>query len=150
MLSLVIALTAMKIIVDTNIFISALMSESGAAREILRRCFKGIYQPCLSLPLFAEYRDLLGRADLFVDCALSASEREELLQAFFHVCELVEIYYLWRPNLRDEGDNHVLELAIAAGSNYLVTYNIKDFRHAQLRFPALKILTPCQLLQGGA
>ena len=57
-----------------------------------------------------------------------------------------EIYYLWRPNLPDEGDNHVLELAVAAGARAIVTHNVSGFARAELRFPALRVLTPAQLL----
>ncbi|MDD5028207.1 MAG: PIN domain-containing protein [Rhodoferax sp.] len=47
-------------------------------------------------------------------------------------CRLTEIYYLWRPNLRDEADNHVLELAVAAGAQAIIT-NEEGVRCAQLR-----------------
>jgi predicted nucleic acid-binding protein len=58
------------------------------------------------------------------------------------VSEWVNIYYLWRPNLRDEGDNHLLELAIAGNANYIVTNNIKDFKNTELMFPHILILKP--------
>jgi predicted nucleic acid-binding protein len=46
----------------------------------------------------------------------------------------VHVYYLWHPNLRDEGDNHVFELAGAGGAEAIVTTNVGDFRSAELRF----------------
>jgi hypothetical protein len=55
---------------------------------------------------------------------------------------LVEVYYRWRPNLRDEGDNHVLELAVAAGDAPIVTFNRRDFRVGELRFPSIVVQTP--------
>jgi hypothetical protein len=49
---------------------------------------------------------------------------------------------VWRPNLPDEGDNHVLELAVAAGNAPIVTLNRRDFRSGELRFPGIIVQTP--------
>ena len=135
------------LVIDTNVFVSSLRSADGAAREVIRRCLQGQYTPCMSLALFAEYRDVMGREHLFAKSPLSADERQELFHAFVAVCRLTEIYYLWRPNLRDEADNHVLELAVAAGVDIVVTYNRADFVGAELHFPGLRILAPVDLLK---
>ena len=135
------------LIVDTNVFVSALISEAGASREVIRRCLQRRYQPCISLALFAEYRDVLGRHELFANCPLDATERDELFRAFMVVCRMTDIYYLWRPNLPDEADNHVLELAVAARAAAIVTHNRADFVRSELRFPELRILAPAELLK---
>lgn len=59
----------------------------------------------------------------------------------------VRIFYLWRPNLVDDGDNHVLELATAGNAQWLATNNLRDFRKAELRFPDIQIMTPEQILK---
>lgn len=135
------------LIVDTNVFVSALISEVGASREVIRRCLQGRYQACVSLALFAEYRDVLGRHELFTNCPLDATERDELFRAFMAVCRMTDIYYLWRPNLPDEADNHVLELAVAARAAAIVTHNRADFVRSELHFPELRILAPAELLK---
>jgi uncharacterized protein len=56
------------------------------------------------------------------------------------------IYYGWRPNLRDEGDNHLVELAVAGGAEFIVTHNIRHLKTMELKFEALAIATPAQLL----
>ena len=48
-------------------------------------------------------------------CQLDREEREALLNAFLSVCTWQTVYYLWRPNLPDEADNHLVELAVAGG-----------------------------------
>ncbi len=137
----------MNVVIDTNVFVAALLSDSGAEREIVRRCLSKRYQPAMSLALFAEYRDVMAREALFAGCVLNAGQRHALLVAFMSVCRKTEIYYLWRPNLRDEADNHVIELAIAAGAKAIVTHNVKDFSQAQMRFPSLRICAPAELLK---
>lgn len=137
----------MHIVLDTSVFVSALLGKAGASREVVRRCLRGEHSPWMSLALFAEYRDVLGRDSLFASCALDAGERTELFQALMSVCQFTEIYYLWRPNLVDEGDNHVLELAVAAGAEAIVTHNRADFERSELLFPNVRILAPAELLK---
>lgn len=86
--------------------------------------------------------DGLSRAALFKKCALTAEQREELLDAFLNVCRWTRIYYTWRPNLPDEADNHVVELAIAGGAEAIVTKNVRDFKGAELRFTGLRVVRP--------
>jgi hypothetical protein len=97
--------------------------------------------------LLLDYEDVLGRGPVFRRSPLSAAERWELFQAFLSVCDWVHVYYLWRPNLRDEGDNHVFELAVAGGDAAIVTNNVRDFRSAELRFPDVRVLAPKDALR---
>lgn len=97
--------------------------------------------------LLTEYEDVLRRGSLFERCRLTGSEREELLDIFLSVCTWTRIYYAWRPNLRDEGDNHVVELAIAGGAQRIITRNVRDFSPMELRFPNLDIKTPEDFLK---
>lgn len=97
--------------------------------------------------LFSEYESVLSRPSLFTMCPLNPSKRTELLAGFANVCEWVNVSYLWRPNIPDEGDNHVFELAVAGGAMGIVTQNIRDFKRAELRFPEVEILTPIQFIR---
>ena len=97
--------------------------------------------------LFLEGEAVLARSELFRRCPLSLSERHEFFGGFAAVCDWVSVYYLWRPNLPDEGDNHVLELAVAGGAEAIVTQNVRDFRRAELRFSGIAVLTPAEFLQ---
>ncbi|THF56507.1 putative toxin-antitoxin system toxin component, PIN family [Pseudothauera rhizosphaerae] len=136
-----------RVVVDTNVFVAALLSADGAAREVLRGWLAGRYEVCMSLALFAEYRDLLGRHELLGKSPLDGEERAALFHDLMAAARLVDVYFLWRPNLPDEADNHVLELAVAAGADAVVTHNTGDFRRAELRFPALRIQTPAEFLK---
>ena len=136
-----------RVIVDTNVFVSALTSARGASREVLRLCFQQRCRPMMGLKLFLEYEDVLGRTELFESSPLSYAERERLFAAFANVSEWVKIYYLWRPNLPDEGDNHLIELAVAGGAGMIITHNVRHFERSELRFPEVRVLRPGDFLR---
>jgi len=77
---------------------------------------------------------------------IATCEQKALLGAFLSVAEWVKVYFLWRPNLPDEADNHLIELALAGSAEIIVTNNLADLRNGELRFPGLKILSPNQFL----
>ena len=131
-----------KLVIDTNVFISALISSTGASRAVLRACLQGKYQPLMGTALFLEYESILSRSEVMVRCRLPKADIEALLAALMSVSEWVRVYYLWRPNLNDEADNHLIELAIAGNAEAIVTQNVKDFQRAELLFPQLSILSP--------
>lgn len=137
-----------RIVIDTNIFVAALISDAGYNREVLRGCLHREYQPLMSNALFLEYEDVVNRKDILDLCPVSPVEIQDLLDAFCSVSEWVSIYFLWRPNLADEADNHILELAIGGNADKIVTNNTRDFRASELTFPAVEIVTPEQLLGG--
>lgn len=113
-----------KIVIDTSVFIGSLISPEGTSRELIRSCLKGTYQPLMGNSLLCKYESVIYRDIIQQKCPLSIEEIEILLNALLSVSQWVSIYYLWRPNLKDEGDNHLIELAIAGGANIIATYNI--------------------------
>ena len=98
--------------------------------------------------LYAEYEAVLSREHLFQNCPLDANERAVLLEAFLSVCRWTRVYFSWRPNVPDESDNHVVELAVAGGATAIVTRNIRDFARMELRFEQLAVIGPDELVKG--
>jgi putative PIN family toxin of toxin-antitoxin system len=135
------------VVLDTNVLVAALLRGGGTARSVLRACLRGQYRPVLGPALLAEYEDVLGRSELFVDCALSSKERGDLFDGLMSCCRWVEVFYAWRPNLPDEADNHLIELAVAAQADAIVTRNLRDVARGELKFPTLRVLTPEQCLE---
>jgi putative PIN family toxin of toxin-antitoxin system len=136
------------IVIDTNVFVSALRrkdASGGASRTLLRAVLTGRYTPLFGNALWLEYEDLLGRS-VWTDNT-THTERLEVLQALASTGRWVSIYYGWRPNLPDEGDNHLIELAVAGNAGAIVTYNVKDLQRGQLLWPQLRILTPGDCLK---
>ena len=131
-----------RVILDSNVLVSAFTSAQGASRAVLRSVLEGEAVALLSVPLFVEYEAVLAQPETQRRCSLTRTEQGQLLDAVLARTELVEIFYRWRPNLRDEGDNHVMELAVAAGDAPIVTFNRRDFANGQLRFPSVEVMTP--------
>lgn len=135
-----------RIVVDTNVFVGACLG-AGASNEVVALCLRGEAIPLMGTALLAEYEDVLGRSELFAHSRLDAAERDELLDIFIARCRWTRIYFRWRPNVPDEGDNHLVELAIAGGAQAIVTRNQRDMLRMELRFPTLRVLAPEMFLR---
>ncbi len=136
----------MNIVIDTNVFVASILSKEGINRKIIRRCLLGEFTPLMGEALYQEYKDLFNRGRIFDKCEISYEDRYDLLNAFLKSCEWIKIHYAWRPNLKDEGDNHVIELAVAGSASIVVTNNAKDFKNQELFFPSIEIKTPKQFM----
>ena len=135
------------VVLGTNALVAALLRNGGTGRALLRACLQGQYQPVLGPALLAEYEDVLSRSGLFADSVLSAKERAEVFDGLLNRCRWVEVFYAWRPNLPDEADNHLIELAVAAQADVIVTRNLRDVARGELKFPTLRVLSPEQCLE---
>ena len=138
---------SLRIVVDTSVFISALIGPKGPSRELIRRSLQGDYQPLMGDALFTEYESVITRDSILKRCPLEMEDITILLEAFISVSQWTSIYYKWRPNLKDEGDNHLIELAVAGNAEVIVTNNLKDFRNTELLFPQLNIVKPEDFLR---
>ena len=131
-----------RVVIDTNVLVAAVLSPDGAAREVLRRCLTGKAQPLIGNALFLEYEDVLSREDLFAVAPIGREDRAILLDAVLSVCQWINITFLWRPNLPDESDNHLIELAVAGNAELIITSNVRDVAAGELVFDGLRIVTP--------
>jgi len=136
-----------RVVVDTGVLVAAINSARGGSRLVLRRCLEGRRRPLVGEKLFREYEEVFDRDSLFFRCSLSRGERDELLNAFLSICGWTAVFFLWRPNLPDEGDNHLIELAVGGGATSLITHNVREFRRGDLRFPQIRIETPGEFLK---
>jgi len=132
-----------KIVVDTNIFMSALISQSGASYELMTRLFqRDEIINSISVPLVIEIKDVLLRAK---NRELYPQFDDSDLLAYLHdICAVshhVKINYLWRPFLRDFKDDKVLETAFNANASAIITHNIKDFKSVKEIF-GIEVITP--------
>jgi putative PIN family toxin of toxin-antitoxin system len=136
----------MKVVVDTSVWIAALISQDGANRTLIRMALQGEIEPQISTALFLEYESVMQRDKIRQQCPLSIAEQNELFEAYLSTCRWNEIFYLWRPNLKDKDDDFLIELAVASNSSVIITDNIKDVKHGELQFD-FEVITPKLFIQ---
>ena len=133
------------LVIDTNVFVAGLRSGGGASRRVLRRALEGAYVPLFSNALWLEYEDVLARP-VWTD-ETSPKDRVLVLAGLAGAGRWVKIYYGWRPNLRDPGDDYLIELAVAGNARAVITHNVRDLRGGELRWPDFMVLTPSECLE---
>jgi len=124
----------MRCVLDTDVFIAAVRSPTGASRYWLTAALRQRYTLLLSPPLFLEYEDVLKRAETLAAVGLAVADADTLLDALAAVVEPIEVNFLWRPQLRDPGDEMVLEAAVNGQADWLLTFNQRHLGDAARRF----------------
>ena len=132
-----------QIVADTNVFVTALRSQFGASYKLLSLVDKDKFKLNLSVPLALEYEAVAKR--MIGEIALNEQEIDDILDFVISNSNQWDIYYLWRPQLKDPGDDMVLELAVTANCNYIITYNVKDFKGIE-NF-GIEVMTPKEFLE---
>jgi putative PIN family toxin of toxin-antitoxin system len=133
-----------QIVIDTNVFVSALRSQSGASYKLLMLLESGKFEINLSVPLAIEYEEA-GKRLIGKKGDLRASDIDDILDYVCAVAHRRTVYFLWRPFLSDPKDDMVLELAVSAGCEIIVTYNKEDF-HGVEQF-GIRVLTAQEFLR---
>jgi len=113
------------VVLDTNVLVAAIRSRHGASFEILSRVGTGAFDIAVSVPLVLEYEDALLRQ--LPETSLDETNIRDIIDYLCSVAVRQEIFFLWRPFLKDPGDDLVLEAAVAADCDYIVTHNLRDF-----------------------
>jgi predicted nucleic acid-binding protein len=90
-----------------------------------------------------EYEDVATR--LLGEIALTEEDIDHILDYICKVGNHRDIYYLWRSFLKDPKDDMVLELAVVAGCEFIVTYNKNDFRGVNIF--GIRVVTAREFLQ---
>jgi putative PIN family toxin of toxin-antitoxin system len=132
-----------QIVADTNVFVTALRSQFGASYKLFSLIDKEVYQLNLSVPLVLEYEEVAKR--MVGEISLSEQDIDDILDFVIQNSNRWHIFYLWRPQLKDPSDDMVLELAVTASCNYIITYNINDFKGIE-KF-GIKAITPKTFLE---
>ncbi len=131
------------VVVDTNVMVAAARSRLGASFALVSRIGSKGFEIALSVPLVLEYEDALLAHQQHTQ--LSRQDIGAILDYLCSVAKLQEIFFLWRPTLRDPKDEMVLELAVAAEASVIVTYNRRDLEPAESF--GIKLSTPLEFLR---
>jgi putative PIN family toxin of toxin-antitoxin system len=132
-----------RIVLDTNVLISALRSRRGRSNQLVSLVGSETFDLVISVPLVLEYEDAALRQ---IDALLyTAEEVREIIDFLCWAGEATPIYYLWRPFLPDPKDDLVLEAAVAGRCDTIVTFNQRDFKGVD-KF-GLQVRTPRAFLE---
>ena len=126
---------------DTDAVVAGMRSPSGASAAILRAARQGETTLLLSVALALEYEFICSEAQHQLASGLSGREVDIFVNAVIALAEPVQTHFLWRPQLRDPGDEMVLEAAVNGRADALVTFNLRDFGSAPARF-GVELLLP--------
>jgi len=126
--------------------VAGMRSPGGASAEILRKARRGRVTLLVSVPLAVEYEAICSEAEHRLAAGLSEREVEIFLDAVVAMAEPVTTHFLWRPQLRDPGDEMVLEAAVNGQADLLVTFNVRDFGTVPSRF-GIEMMIPRDALE---
>jgi putative PIN family toxin of toxin-antitoxin system len=136
-------MTIPQIVLDTNVLISGLRSRQGSSFKILTLVGTGKFDIHVSVPLVLEYREVLNRE--IENLYITTEQIESIIALHCSIATQHEIFFLWRPCLRDPKDDMVLELAVKARCDSVVTHNIRDFSGIE-QF-GISVTTPANFLR---
>ena len=116
-----------RIIIDTNVLVSALRSRAGWSFDLISRVGAGQFQHVVTVPLVMEYEDVLHRPGMV---RVPGSAVDDLLDYLCSIALRQRVHFLWRPKLADIKDDMVLEAAVNGQCHSIVTWNVRDFAAA--------------------
>ena len=130
-----------QIVIDTNVLVAGFQSRRGLSHRLLSLVDAGHFEISVSVPLVLEYEDVLSRTEF----GFSPEDIRDVVDYLCSIGNRHQVYFLWRPYLNDPKDDMVLELAVTAGCNYIVTFNERDFQ--DLEPFGLQAIRPAEFLR---
>lgn len=134
------------IVIDTNVLVAgACRHDSSLAYKLLLGVLEERFPIVLTEPIVMEYLDVLARPNIRALTGLTNRQSEDLVKDLIALSWKVQLRFLWRPNLQDEGDNKFIEAAIHAAA-VIATYNVGHFRSTDLKPHGWTVMTPQEFL----
>ncbi len=125
--------------------VAAMRSPKGASAELLRRIDSGKGTMLLTVALALEYEAICTLAEHRLASRLSAAEAGIYVDGLIGMAEPVRSFFRWRPQLRDPGDEMVLEAAVNGEADAIVTFNESHLREA--RNFGIAVIRPAEALR---
>jgi predicted nucleic acid-binding protein len=120
-------------------------SPSGASAALVQLLRMGAGEFLVSVALMLEYESVCCRAEHRLASGLAVEKVRLYLDAIARLAKPVDIHFRWRPQLRDAGDEMVLETAVNGRADAVVTFHTRDFSVATTHF-GIMVLSPGQVL----
>jgi putative PIN family toxin of toxin-antitoxin system len=115
----------MRLVLDTCVVVAAVRSRTGASHVLVDLATRGEITAVLTVPLVYEYEDVLHRPENRVE-GWSEDDLSALVDSLLGPSDCIRPNFSYRPLLKDEADEMVLEAAIN-GEADIVTFNVKHF-----------------------
>lgn len=123
--------------------VAAARSRNGASYALLSMLPSLQFEIALTVALYTEWQSVLTRP-AHLPPGANANDAIGFLRYLASIAHLQDVHFLWRPFLRDPDDDMVLECAVASGSQFIITHNVKDFKRShELNVSAI---TPAEFL----
>ncbi len=136
----------MKLVLDTDVIVAALRSPKGASAALLLAADCGRVTLLATVTLCIEYEAVCTRAEQILASGGKRGDVDAFLDVIIDLVVPVDPWFLWRPQLRDAGDEMVLEAAVNGRADALVSFNRADYQPAAQAF-GMPILLPAEALQ---
>ena len=131
---------------DTDVVVAAMRSPRGASAELLRRIDGGKAVMLLTVALALEYESICTLAEHRLASGLSASDAALYVDGLIALAVAGRAFFRWRPQLRDPGDELVLEAAVNGQADAIVTFNESHLREARKSF-GIEVIRPAEALR---
>ncbi len=127
-----------KIIIDTNVLVSALIQRNYPNFIIYNYVLENLVEVCISTELFDEYFEVLNRPKFikypdFISKAEVVLAQIETKASKYFPTQRLDI-------IKDNPDNRLLELAVASKADFIITGNTNDFTMSY--YEGTKIVSP--------
>ena len=130
-----------RIVIDTNVLVSALRSRRGWSFTLLSAVGGGRFEHVVTVPLVMEYEAVLLRSGTV---PLPADAAQDVIDYLCATALHQAVHFLWRPKLADPKDDMVLEAAVNGGCDAIVTHNRRDFLAAESL--GVRVLRPADFM----
>jgi putative PIN family toxin of toxin-antitoxin system len=135
-----------RLVVDTNVIVSAMRSPRGASAALLIAARRGRITLVANVALALEYEATCRLPEHRLASGLDLDQVGIFVDAVIAMADPVESHFIWRPQLRDPGDELVLEAAVNGHADAIVTFNLRDFGTVPQRF-GIELLMPAEALR---
>jgi putative PIN family toxin of toxin-antitoxin system len=136
---------SMRVVLDTSVVVAGLRSATGASAKIVQLIQRGEVIVCLDYKMSCEYRHVAMRPEHRKASGLTAAQIEDFLSVLEDIAEPIRMKRRYRNLSPDPADDMVLEVALNAAADAIVTHNLRHLKEPGSRF-GINVLTPGEFL----